>query len=45
MAEVIEDSQRDLDSGGIKRADWFYSYQVDHDAVLNIAQHAIELSR
>jgi capsular polysaccharide biosynthesis protein len=45
MAEVIEDSQRDLDSGGIKRADWFYSYQVDHDAVIRIAKHAIELSR
>ena len=45
MAEVIEDSQRDLDSGGIKRADWFYSYQVDHDAVISIAKHAIELSR
>jgi capsular polysaccharide biosynthesis protein len=45
MAEVIEDSQRDLDSGGIKRADWFYSYQVDHDAVISIAEHAIELSR
>jgi capsular polysaccharide biosynthesis protein len=44
MAEVIEDSQRDLDSGGIKRADWFYSYQVDHDAVISIAEHAIELS-
>lgn len=45
MAEVIEDSQRDLDSGGIKRPDWFYSYQVDHDAVISIAKHAIELSR
>ncbi len=45
MAEVIEDSQRDLDSGGIKRADWFYNYQVDHDAVISIAEHAIELSR
>lgn len=45
MAEVIEDSQRDMDSGGIKRADWFYSYQVDHDAVIRIAKHAIELSR
>jgi hypothetical protein len=45
MAEVIEDSQRDLDSGGINRADWFYSYQVDHDAVIKIAEHAIELSR
>jgi capsular polysaccharide biosynthesis protein len=45
MAEVIEDSQRDLDIGGIKRADWFYSYQVDHDAVIRIAKHAIELSR
>jgi hypothetical protein len=45
MAEVIEDSQRDLDRDGIQRPDWFYSYQVDHDAVINIAQHAIELSR
>ena len=45
MAEVIEDSQRDLDSGGIKRADWFYNYQVDHDAVISIAEHAIDLSR
>jgi capsular polysaccharide biosynthesis protein len=45
MAEVIEDSQRDLDRDGIQRRDWFYSYQVDHDAVISIAEHAIELSR
>jgi capsular polysaccharide biosynthesis protein len=45
MAAVIEDSQRDLDSGGMKRADWFYNYQVDHDAVISIAEHAIDLSR
>ncbi len=45
MAEVIEDSQRDLDSGAIKSADWFYSYQVDHDAVISIAEHTIEPSR
>ena len=45
IAEVIEDSQRDLNSGGTKRADWFYSYQVGHDAVINFAEHAIELSR
>ena len=45
MAEVIEDSHRDVDSGGMKRADWFYNYQVDHDAVISIAEHAIELSR
>jgi hypothetical protein len=29
----------------MKRADWFYNYQVDHDAVISIAEHAIELSR
>jgi len=45
MAEVIQDSQRDLDSDGIQRPNWFYSYQVDHDAVIRIAEHAIELSR
>jgi hypothetical protein len=45
IAEVIEGSQRDLNSGGIKRADWFYSYQADHDAVISIAEYAIELSR
>jgi hypothetical protein len=45
MAEVIQDSQRDLDHDGIQRPDWFYSYQVDHDAVISIAEHAIELSR
>ena len=45
MAAVIEDSHRDLDSGGMKRADWFYNYQVYHDAVISIAEHAIDLSR
>jgi capsular polysaccharide biosynthesis protein len=45
MAEVIQDSQRDLDSGGIQRPDWFYSYRADHNAVISIAEHAIELSR
>jgi len=44
MAEVIQDSHRDLDSDGIKRPDWFYSYRADHDAVIRIAEHAIELS-
>lgn len=45
MAEVIENSQRDLDRGGIQRPDWFYSYQVERDAVISIAERAIELSR
>ena len=45
IAEVIEYSQPDLNSGGTKRADWFYGYQVGHDAVIKIAEHAIELSR
>ena len=45
MAEVIQDSQRDMDREGIQRADWFYSYQVDHDALVRIAERAIELSR
>ena len=44
MAEVIEDSHRDLVNGVIKRPDWFYSYQADHDAVISIAERAIELS-
>jgi len=45
MAEVIPESQRDLDRDGIQRPDCFYSYQVDHDAVISIAERAIELSR
>jgi hypothetical protein len=45
IAGVIENSQRDLNSGGIKRADWFYSYQADYDAIISIAEHPIELSR
>jgi len=45
MAEVIQDSQRDLDRDGIQRPNWFYSYRADHNAVIRIAEHAIELSR
>jgi hypothetical protein len=28
-----------------EKTDCFYSYQVEHDAVISIAKHAIELSR
>lgn len=44
MAEVLEESCRDMKNKQISRPAWFYSYTADPQAVIRVAQRAIELS-
>jgi capsular polysaccharide biosynthesis protein len=44
MAEVLQDSCRDMKNKQISRPAWFYSYVADLEAVIRVARRAIELS-